>query len=175
MTDELRVPDPSRALMALPKGAALILRHRDARERARLAFALAPLAKRRGILFLIAGDPDLAARVGADGVHFPEARIGEAAHWRVRQPHWLITTAAHSERALLRARIAGVHAAIFAPIFRSASHPDNAGFGVLRFLSVTRRAHIPVFALGGISATNVGRLAGAHLAGIAAIEALLPE
>jgi len=175
MTDEARVPDPMRALLALPKGAALILRHRDAPKRARLAMELAPVAKRRGVLFLIAGDPLLAARVGANGIHIPEARMIDAARWRVRQPHWLITVAAHSERALLRARIAGVNATLFAPVFRSASHPDNPGYGVLRFLLTSQRARIPVFALGGISAANAERLAGAHLAGLAAIEALLPD
>lgn len=175
MTDEARVPDPMRALLALPKGAALILRHRDVRERARLAIELAPVAKRRSVLFLIAGDPLLAARVGADGIHVPEARMVDGARWRIRQKHWLITAATHSERALLRARIAGAHAAIFAPVFRSASHPDNPGFGILRFLLTVRRARIPVFALGGISAANVERLGRAHLVGLAAIEALLPD
>ena len=175
MTDEVRVSDPLCALAALPKGAVMILRQRDPATRARAARALSRAAKQRGVIFLIADDPLLAARVDADGVHFPERRAAEARRWRVRHPAWLITIAAHSERTLVRAGTSGANAAIFAPVFRSKSHPDNFGFGVCRFLLMVRRSCIPVFALGGINAANVTRLSGARLAGIAAIEALLPD
>ena len=39
----------------------------------------------------------------------------------------------------------------------------------------TARANLPVYALGGVSAQTAQRLAGAHLAGIAAIEGLLAD
>jgi len=172
MTEEARVPDPVAAAAALPKGTAIILRHRDEKRREALARALAPLASRRGLVLLIAGDPGLATRVGAGGVHFPEARIAEASHWRVLRPHWLITAAAHSERALLEAARAGVDAALLAPVFPTRSHPGGAAIGPLRLRSIAARARLPLYALGGIGAENISRLAGAKLAGIAAIEAL---
>ena len=56
---------------------------------------------------LIADDPALAAQIGAAGLHLPEARMKEAAHWRARFPHWIITSSAHSLRALMGAQHAG--------------------------------------------------------------------
>ena len=67
MTDELRLPDPEAAMAALPRGAAVILRHYDAGDRAALAKRLALLCRQRGIALLIAGDWRLAAAVGAAG------------------------------------------------------------------------------------------------------------
>ena len=54
MTDEKRLPDPVRAALALPKGAAIILRHTNPKTRARLACELAPIAKARELRLLIA-------------------------------------------------------------------------------------------------------------------------
>jgi thiamine-phosphate pyrophosphorylase len=173
MTEEERVPDPVAAAQRLPKGTGIILRHRDRRRREALARELAPISRRRGLLLLIAGDPDLAARVGAHGAHFPEAHLGEAAHWRSRQKQWLITAAAHSERALLKATRARADAALLAPVFPTGSHEGAHTLGALRAALISRRAPLPVYALGGVSAANVARLSGTRFCGIAAISALL--
>src|SRR5258708_34107933 len=77
MTDENRIADPVGAAEVLPKGAAVILRHTDPAMRAKHAEALARLAARRGLLLLIANDPELAMRVDADGLHLPESRLAQ--------------------------------------------------------------------------------------------------
>jgi thiamine-phosphate pyrophosphorylase len=175
MTEEARVPDPLAAARELPRGTAIILRHRDKRRREALACDLAPLSRRLDLTLVIAGDADLAIRVGAHGVHFPEARIAEAAHWRAMRPHWLITAAAHSERAILKAAHAGADAALLAPVFHTRSHPDAKIIGPLRARLMANRARLPLYLLGGVGAGNIGRLAGARFAGVAAIEALLGQ
>src|SRR5258708_6212972 len=88
MTDD-RKADWARAAGALPRGGMVVVRGRDAKQRLALAeelYGLAPL--------LIADDPALAAKIGAAGLHLPEVRIKEAAHWRARFPHWIITASA---------------------------------------------------------------------------------
>ncbi len=172
MTDEKRLPDPLSAARALPKGSAIIVRHTKARLRAGLAQLLAPLAHERGLILLIAGDAKLADEVHADGLHLPEARLPEVTHWRTRRPHWLVTVAVHSPDALRRAAQTGAHAAFLAPVFPTTSHPERAALGPCRFFTMAKQAALPVYALGGINAGNVGRLAHAHAAGIAAVEAL---
>ena len=47
--------------------------------------------------------------------------------------------------------------------------------GVTRLRLMAARAVLPVYALGGVNAQTAQRLAGARLAGIAAIEGLLPD
>jgi thiamine-phosphate pyrophosphorylase len=174
MTDEKRVPDPVAAAQSLPRGSAIILRHTDAKARAMIGRELATVSRARGLVLLIAGDPRLANEIGADGLHLPEARAREAAHWRALRPSWLITAAAHSLRGLMTARIAGADAALLAPVFATPSHPDRAPLGVLRTALMAARAGLPVYALGGVNAQTVVRLKDARLAGIAAIEGLLP-
>lgn len=171
MTDE-RLADPRAAVRALPKGSTVIVRARKARARAEVALMLSPLARESGLVLLIAGDPPLADALRADGLHLPEARLREAAHWRTRRPHWLITVAAHSARALRRAAQVGAHAALLSPVFPTASQPSRASLGPMRFLMMAKRAPLPVYALGGVNAGNTARLAHAHAAGIVAVDAL---
>jgi len=175
MTDERRVPHPVAAAASLPRGSAIILRHTKPKARAELGRALAKIARARGLLLLVAGDVQLAADIGAHGLHLPEARAREAAHWRALKPAWLITAAAHSLRGLMTARIAGADAALLAPVFATASHPDRAPLGLLRARLMAARAVLPVYALGGVNAQTIARLKDSSFAGIAAIEGLFAD
>jgi thiamine-phosphate pyrophosphorylase len=172
MTDEKRLPDPLAAARALPKGSAVVVRHTKPRARAKLASDLSGIARECGLILLVAGDAELADDVDANGLHLSEACLQEAAHWRTRHPQWLITVAAHSAQALRHAGLAGAHAAFLAPVFPTTSHPTRSALGPCRFVTLARAAALPVYALGGITAANVGRLAHARAAGIAAVEAL---
>ena len=174
LSDELRVRDPVGAAQSLPRGTAVILRHRDPALRAELASGLARVAHARGLVLLIAGDPELVARVGAAGQHLSQARISEARHWRGRHPAWLITCAAHSERAVLHAARGGADAVLLAPVFPTRSHPDAPAIGLLRACGIAGRAPLPVYALGGVGERTAVRLSGARFSGLAAIAALLP-
>ncbi len=174
MTDDVRLADPLAAARVLPWGAAVIVRSRDAAERAALAEAVMAIARQRHLFVLVAEDGDLASRLGADGLHLPEANVAQALRWRTRRPRWLITAAAHSARALLRAKAARADAALLSPVFATASHPGGAAFGPLRFCRLAGQSPLPVYALGGIGGANAGRLAGSRLAGLAAIGALAP-
>ena len=175
MTDDERVHDPLASARALPHGSAVILRHRDGAQRARLGEALVNFAHQNNIMVLIAGDQVLAQRLGADGVHFSESQLHEVAPSRARHPNWILTAAAHSERALLRAHIFGADAGLFAPLFPTMSHTQKEGFGLMRFRLMAARAPLPVYALGGVTALNATRLSNACVAGIAAIDGLLPD
>ena len=126
-------------------------------------------------MLLVAGDASLAAEISAHGLHLPEARAREATHWRALRPSWTITAAAHSEHALATARIACADAALLAPVFATASHPERDPLGLLRARLIAARAGLPVYALGGVNVRTVMRLAHANFTGIAAIEALLPD
>jgi thiamine-phosphate pyrophosphorylase len=162
MTDDDRLPDPLPAARALPRGSVVILRSRNDSRRAHLAAAL----KKLPVILLIAGDAALAARIGAHGLHLPEARAREALHWRARFPHWFITAAAHS----LRGAHAQVDAVLLSPVFPTQSHKSGVALTAPRARLMARQIQAPVIALGGIDARNAGLLKG--LSGFAAIGAL---
>ena len=169
MTDEARLADPAAAMAGLPRGSAVILRHYADPHREALGRRLLALSRGAGVRLLIAGDARLADRLGADGLHLPEwmARRGGAAWRRWRRPDWLVTAAAHSPAALWQARRAGADAALLAPVFATDSHPDAAPLGALRLAAWCRRAPLPVYALGGMTAETARRLAPGPAAGIA--------
>lgn len=168
MTDDTRLPDPAATIRALPPGSMVILRDYGAPGRAALARRLAVLCKRRRLTFLVAGDWRLAARVGADGLHLPEAMAKRGrGPWSRRR--WIVTAAAHSQAALFRAARAGADAALLAPVFPTASHPGRPALGPVRFAAQVRRSPLPVYALGGIGPVTARRLKGAGHAGFAGI------
>ncbi len=173
ITDDERLPDPVAAALGLPRGSLVVVRARDASRRRELAAGLAMIARVRGLVMVVADDPELAVRVGADGVHFPERRAGEIAYWRARRPSWLISAAAHSLGACARAASADV--VFLSPVFGTKSHPGRASLTPVRLRLIARLAPVRIYALGGIDAQNAARLAGARLAGLAAIGALAPD
>lgn len=174
MTDPGRTPDPVAAAADLPRGSIVILRHYGDSRRGALARALVRFGRPRGIRILIAGDSRLALRVGADGVHVPEFMVKRGfpcwALWR--RPGWIVTAAAHSWGAVLRAKRASVDAILLAPVFPTASHPKARSLGAIAFAKMARRSPLPVYALGGMTSSRAKRLAGSRAAGIAGIRGI---
>ena len=165
-TDPERTPDPCAAAERLPRGTAVVYRHFGAAERARVARRLAAIARSRGLVLLVAGDPQLAARVGADGVHWPQRMLPDV------RGRGLVTAAAHDAGAITRAAAVGVDACVLGPVFATRSGSGNAPLGLFRASRLARAAGLPVIALGGINARTAARLNGRGFAGVAAVEAL---
>ena len=163
MTDDERLADPLGVARHLPKGSVVILRARDAARRHALAESLR--RETNSLILLAADDPILADQL--HGLHLPETRAREAAHWRALRPHWLITVAAHTGQGL---RIAYADAALLSPIFPTKSHPKVPPLTAPRARLMARNSRLPVVALGGVTAQNAPLLKG--FAGIAAIGAL---
>lgn len=171
--DDDRLPDPLAVVRSylktrrtIGRGSLLrvIIRARNPARRADLARAFAALP----VDMRIAGDMTLARALGC-GLHLPQSRIGEICHWRAISPQ-PVTIAAHSFAALLAAARFGADAAFLSPVFPTDSHPGAAALGAARATGLARTALLPVWALGGITRENAGRLSGIY--GIAGISLL---
>lgn len=149
----------------------MIYRHFGATNRDLVARRLRDVCSKCEIRLLIASDPHLAAHVGADGVHWPEAKLAEAQAWRRRFA--LQTSSAHSPAAIRRAAASGMDAALFSAVFPSNSPSASSPLGPPRFKAIAHAADLPVYALGGVTAENAEQVAS-H-AGLAAIEGLIPS
>jgi thiamine-phosphate pyrophosphorylase len=167
MTDDDRLSDPLGAAHALPRGSMVIVRARQSVHRAELAAEILKIATERSLFVLIAADAALAARLGADGLHLPEARAREAAHWRTLHPRWVITTSTHGTSRIPPA----VDAVFLTSVFPTQSHKARAHLGPMKASVIAATIRKPVYALGGIDSCNAARLSNAF-AGIAAIGAL---
>jgi thiamine-phosphate pyrophosphorylase len=172
MTDPDRLPDPVGTALRLSKGSGIVYRSFGRPQALVEALTLADLAKRRGLTLLIGADEALAQRVGADGVHLPERMMGQTKRLRARHPNWIITTAAHSPRALARAARLELNAALISPVFVSQSPSAGRPLGQTRVAEWAYRAKLPVIALGGIGHKNARLLKGTGVWGIAAVDGL---
>lgn len=170
-TDPDRTPDLKALARALPDGAGLILRlfGRDALH-AQVA-DLVTMQHDKGGLCLIAAEPDLAAEIGADGVHWPERWLTGA---NVRRSHGLISTSAHNPSALRRAQSLA-DLAFVSTAFHSQSPSASRPMGAFRLAVFARHAHMPVYALGGVNTRTIKRLKGLGISGIGAVGAVSDE
>jgi thiamine-phosphate pyrophosphorylase len=105
---------------------------------------------------LIAADPELAQAVGADGVHWPETRLGQARAWRNRFE--LQTASAHSRQAIWRASQLNLDAVLASSVFSSDSPSAGRPLGVARFRRLVSTSPIPVYGLGGVTAQTSKRI-----------------
>ncbi|MEO0982956.1 MAG: thiamine phosphate synthase [Pseudomonadota bacterium] len=162
MTDPARTPDPAAIAKRLPRGWGVIYRHFGAQDRRGTALKLTRMARRRRLVLLVAADLGLARTARADGVHLPERATSRSIGSRR-----LTTAAAHSRAAVQRARRMGADAAILSTVFPSASPSAGAPMGALKFRIAAMRGGMPLYALGGVTARNAGRIS--RYGGFAAI------
>jgi thiamine-phosphate pyrophosphorylase len=171
-TDPTRVADPETVLHRLPRGAGVVYRAFGAPDAVERGRRLVRIARRRGLMLLAGADARLAARIGADGVHLPERAAQRARGVKRARPGWIVTSAAHSAAAIVRARRAGADAVFVSPVFASASPSAGRPLGPLKFAGLVRGARLPVLALGGIDGATARRIVRTRAAGFAAVEAL---
>jgi thiamine-phosphate pyrophosphorylase len=169
LTDPKRTPDILATVSRFPEGSGVIYRHFGLPERFEMAHDLVNLCRSRNSICLIGADPELALSVSAHGVHWPEAKLSEARHYRGAFTYQ--TASAHSRRAIWRAHLAGMDAALVSAVFPSKSLSAGKPMGPSKFRTLAQNSPLPIYALGGMDANNAARVA-AH-AGIAAIEGVL--
>ncbi|MEL7547961.1 MAG: thiamine phosphate synthase [Pseudomonadota bacterium] len=166
LTDPDRSPDPCAIAERLPRGTGVVFRHYGACNRLDVATTLSRIARRRGLIFLIAADPVLAQKVKAHGVHWPEAHRISAKAWR--RVFAIQTVSAHSPAALRAADRLTVDAAFVSTVFASNSASAGNALGPVKLRQLARSVDLPVYALGGINAQTASRVAMA--AGLASID-----
>lgn len=134
----------------------------------RFAGRVIVLAHPAGARVLINGDVNLAHALGADGVHLAAYQVS-AAGGRPDLP--LVGASAHSAAELRAAEGIGVDFAVLGPVRSTPSHSDRAPLGWAAFREFALDSAIPVFALGGVAASDMETAwsCGAH--GVAMVRA----
>lgn len=172
VSDLVRLPDPLAAAARLPRGAGVLARDLAAP----VLLRLAALARRRGLMLLVAGD-GRAALAARSGLHLPDRRRARNVlpfllARRAGAPCAVLAIAAHGgATSAARARRLRPDLAFLSPIFATRSHPGAAALGPLRWLAAARRLPVPAAALGGVAPVTARRVPR-RAAGIAAIDGL---
>lgn len=176
MSDVARLENPSAVLSMLPpRLSGVIVRHTNRARLKSLVTELKPLCEEYNVNLLISNDLGLFHLIGADGVHFAERDLPDRetiAAVRTR-PDVLITAAAHSFEAVMRAADAGVDAALASPVFATESHPEKEPLGAVTFRTWCAKSPIPLYALGGVSLQTVDAIMDSGAVGVAGIGGFL--
>jgi thiamine-phosphate pyrophosphorylase len=169
-TDPVRTPDAEALVAALPRGTGLVFRAFGAADAQVRGVRLRRIARARGLTLLVGADAALAARIGADGVHLPERAAAKSRRLKRAHPGWIVTCAAHSLPAALRARRFGADAAVVSAVFPSRSPSAGPPIGPMRLARLVSAAGLPVYGLGGVNNETARRLKDAGLVGLAGVE-----
>lgn len=145
---------------------AIQLRERDLGTRPLLALAeeVLGLTRPRGAKLLINDRVDLVLALGADGVHLRSSSLPVAVARRILGPEPLIGVSAHSADEVVQAEAQGADFAVLGPVYETPSkRVFGQPIGLSAIQDAVRRSHIPVLAIGGITAERapVVRQAGA--------------
>lgn len=165
-----RIEDPGAFERALAEAlgggdvAAVQLRFKDHDEAEVLALAarLAPIAQAGGAAAILNDRPDLAARLGLDGVHVGQQDASYAEARRVMGPDRIVGVTCHDSRHLaMEAAEAGADYVAFGAFFPTATK-DPKTRAEPELLTIWQESmQTPCVAIGGIDASNARGLAAA--------------
>ena len=149
---------------ALRRGLRLVqLRDKTLPDSDRLALArdTVELARAHGAKVLINGNVEMAAALGADGVHWTSGELMRA----TRRPELpLVAASCHDAAELERAAALSLDFVVLGPVQPTLSHPGGATLGWDRFAGLIADYPLPVYALGGMRASDLQHAwtAGGH-------------
>ena len=166
MTDERLGDRLFDAIRALPRGGGIVFRHYalPPAERRALFDRVRSVARRRGLVLLLAGTAAQARAWGADGSH------GRGRSLRGRS---LRSAPVHDLAEIRAAEREGADLLFLSPVHPTRSHPGAPALGPARFAELARRSHLPVIALGGMNAETGRRMRALGAHGWAGIDAFL--
>jgi len=140
------------------------------------ALAVREITADAGALFIVNDRLDVALAAGADGVHLGEhdLPIGEAR--RLAPPGFIIGASVGSVATAVSARAEGADYVALSPTFSTGSKDDaGAGHGLAMLAAVRAAVPLPLVAIGGITAANLGEVITAGADGVAVISAVVGE
>jgi thiamine-phosphate pyrophosphorylase len=137
----------------------------------RKAGPLAAICRKSGVPFIVNDRVEVAAAVGADGVHLGQGDLGAAAAKRVLGPGKLIGVSITNLSQARQAKLEGASYIGAGPVFGTPVKPSRKAKGIA-FLEEASRLGIPLLAIGGIDSGNVGRLTERGIRSIAVIRAI---
>ncbi|MDC7690663.1 thiamine phosphate synthase [Vogesella indigofera] len=157
-------PDTSDSAWLLPRvaavldgGASLVQyrnKSRDTALRREQATAIQALCRQHGAGFIVNDDMELAAELGADGVHLGQSDTSLCVARQRLGPHAVIGATCHDQPALAMQAVAnGASYVAFGALFPSRSKPEVVSAPLSLFASLPPLA-VPCVAIGGITAAN---------------------
>ena len=120
---------------------------------------------------LLNSEPELVIQLGADGVHLNKYRL-HSLNCRPLGKGLLVAASCHNEQDLTQASLLQVDFSLVGPVNMTATHPGYTGIGWEKFGQLISNTAMPVYAIGGMSSSDISTSKYHGGQGIAAITAL---
>ena len=140
----------------------------DEATRLQLARAVVERARPYAARVLVNGRVELAHAAGADGVHLDSTQLAQI---DTRPDVDWLGASCHNQAELARAAELGADFALLSPVLPTLTHPGAATLGWASFSGWAAGSPIPVYALGGLSASDVELAQGHGAHGVALLRA----
>ena len=133
------------------------------------------LCEQYHVPFVINDNVEIAAQIGADGVHVGQSDM-EAGDVREKLgPDRIIGVSAQTVEQAVRAQERGADYLGVGAVFQTGSKADAVEVSHETVRAITEAVDIPVIAIGGITKDNVSELSGTGICGIAVISAIFAQ
>jgi 8-oxo-dGTP diphosphatase len=143
----------ARAKRAVAAGIRLVqIREPEASLRDALATRLVPQLSRVHGTVLVNGSADDARRLGCAGVHWTAQTLLAA---KVRPRDLVVGASCHTRAEIAHAGALDVDFAVMGPVLATPTHPDARPLGWTGFAAAIEGTRVPVFALGGMQASDL--------------------
>jgi thiamine-phosphate pyrophosphorylase len=141
----------------------------------RVANKLLPLCRAAGVPFILNDFPELAAELGADGVHIGQDDGPLAAARKIMGPGKLIGRSTHALEQARAALAEGFDYIGFGPLFPTPTKLGRPGIGLQDIAAMEREvgSHIPAFCIGGIKRSNLAEVLAAGARRVVIVSDLL--
>ncbi len=142
---------------------AIQLRQKDVSDNILLAMAaeLRELTDETNRLFIVNDRPDIAAIVGADGVHLGQRDLPVADARRLLRPGAIVGKSTHTPAQAVAAVNEGADYVAIGPVFPTTTKDAGEPVGVEMVRQVVEKIALPVVAVGGINAANAAEVIAA--------------
>ena len=140
-----------------------------------MARELLPLCRKVGVPFIVNDYPQIAAAVGADGVHIGQDDGSLSAVREIVGPEMLVGRSTHSPEQAAAAHREGFDYLGFGPLFPTPTKKGRPGIGLENIVGVQDKVgtEIPVFCIGGIKADNLAQVLSAGAKRVVVVSDLL--
>lgn len=179
-TDRKKNANFSAIINNLPKKAIIIVREYDLDYQSRKNFAqkIINLAKTGNQKVLIGKNIKLAQELKADGIHFSDNDKLPLQFYKKSsfKQNFIFSLASHNLRSLLKLQKLQPKLLFISPIFKTTSHIDAKNIGLTKLAEISFKLKKDkyhrdnIYALGGVSLSNVASIRKLKLSGFGAID-----
>ena len=131
--------------------------------------------RERGVPFIVNDNVDVALAMGADGIHVGQHDMEAGDVRRLLGPDRILGVSAQTVEQALLAQERGADYLGVGAVFPTGSKDDADDVSFEELRAICEAVTIPVVAIGGISLSNVKKLAGSGICGIAVISAIFAQ